>query len=201
MDAILSGFFLSLSLIVAIGAQNAFVLKQGLKQHHVFWVCSVCALSDATLIAVGIAGFGAAVDAFPALETTARYGGALFLLAYGSNSFLSAFRATHTLEPEGELPDALWKTILTGLAFTWLNPHVYLDTLVLLGAVSTQYEGPARIQFGVGAISASFLFFFSLGYGARFLAPFFHQPIAWKLLDFAIGLVMYAIAISLVLSV
>ena len=200
MDSILSGFFLSLSLIMAIGAQNAFVLKQGLKKHHVFWVCIVCAVSDAALISLGIAGFGAAVEAFPAIESVARYGGALFLVAYGGRSFLSAFRTSHTMEPEGEIPDALSKTVLTCLAFTWLNPHVYLDTIVLLGAVSTQYEGVSRLQFGAGAITASFVFFFGLGYGARFLAPLFHKPVAWKVLDFAIGVVMFAIATSLILS-
>lgn len=199
MDSILSGFFLSLSLIIAVGAQNAFVLKQGLKKHHVFWVCMICAVSDSVLIFAGITGFGAAVGAFPEVESAARYGGALFLLAYGAKSFLSAMGDNHTLEPEGDIPNALWKTIITCLAFTWLNPHVYLDTVVLLGAISVQYEGAARLQFGTGAITASFLFFFSLGYGARFLAPLFRQPVAWKILDFAIGLVMFAIATSLVL--
>ena len=200
MESLLSGFLLSLSLIVAIGAQNAFVLKQGLKKHHVFWVCLVCAVSDAVLIALGIAGFGAMVQAFPALEAVARYGGALFLFAYGGKSFISAFRSSHTLEPEGELPAALSKTILTCLAFTWLNPHVYLDTVVLLGSIATQYEGTARLQFGAGAVSASLVFFFSLGYGARFLAPLFHQPVAWKILDFLIGMIMFAIGISLLMG-
>ncbi|EED33665.1 lysine efflux permease [gamma proteobacterium NOR5-3] len=198
MESILSGFFLSLSLIIAIGAQNAFVLKQGLKQHHVFWVCLVCAVSDAVLIFAGTTGFGAAVEAFPEIESAARYGGALFLVAYSGKSFLSAWSTSHTLKPEGEIPGALWKTILTCMAFTWLNPHVYLDTVVLLGAISVQYEGAARVQFGVGAITASFIFFFSLGYGARFLAPVFQQPVAWKILDVAVGLIMFSIAISLV---
>lgn len=200
MDSGLSGFFLSLSLIVAIGAQNAFVLKQGLKKHYVFWVCSVCALSDAVLIFAGIAGYGAAIAAYPEIETAARYGGALFLAIYAVKSFYSAFGTSHALEPEGEIPAALWKTLLTCLAFTWLNPHVYLDTVVLLGAVSVQYEDAARVQFGIGAITASFVFFFSLGYGARFLGPLFQRPIAWKILDALIGLLMLFIAVSLVLA-
>ena len=200
MESALSGFVLSLSLIMAIGAQNAFVLKQGLKKHHVFWVCLVCGASDAILICLGIAGFGAVVEAFPTAESVARYGGAAFLFAYGGKSLISAFRKSHTLEPEGELADALSTTVLICLAFTWLNPHVYLDTVVLLGSIATQYEGVARIQFGAGAITASMVFFFSLGYGARFLAPLFHQPLAWKILDFAIALVMFAIALSLVLG-
>lgn len=200
MESILSGFLLSLSLIMAIGAQNAFVLKLGLKKHHVFWVCLVCAVSDAMLISLGIAGFGALIEAFPAIESMARYGGALFLLAYGGKSFISAFRTSHTLEPAGDTPEALSRTVLICLAFTWLNPHVYLDTVVLMGSIATQYEGASRLQFGGGAVAASILFFFSLGYGARFLAPLFHQPVAWKVLDFAIGLVMFAIATSLILG-
>lgn len=200
MQSVLSGFFLSLSLILAIGAQNAFVLKQGLKKHHVFWVCLACGASDALLIGLGIAGFGKIVEAFPAVESFARYAGALFLFAYGGKSFFSAFQTSHSLEPKGQLLDTLPKTLLTCMAFTWLNPHVYLDTLVLMGSVATQYEGISRVQFGAGAISASMVFFFSLGYGARFLAPLFHQPVAWKILDFAVGIIMFAIALSLVLG-
>jgi L-lysine exporter family protein LysE/ArgO len=200
MESAVSGLLLSLSLILAIGAQNAFVLKQGLKKHHIFWVCLICALSDGALIALGVAGFGALVDNFPAIESIARYGGALFLIGYGTKSFVSAFRTSHYLDPAGDVPETLTRTVLTCLAFTWLNPHVYLDTIVLLGSVATQYEGISRLHFGTGAISGSFLFFFSLGYGARFLAPLFHLPSAWKVLDFVIGLIMFAIAASLLLG-
>ena len=199
MESIVSGFFLSLSLILAIGPQNAFVLKQGLKKHHVFWVCLICALSDGALIVAGVAGFGALVGAFPAIESIARYGGALFLIAYGVKSFVSAFRTSHTLEPAGDAPATLFKTVLTCLAFTWLNPHVYLDTFVLLGSVASQYDETSRVYFGAGAVSGSFVFFFSLGYGARFLTPLFHRPLAWKILDFIIGLIMFSIAASLLL--
>ncbi|MEP6388747.1 MAG: LysE/ArgO family amino acid transporter [Halioglobus sp.] len=200
MESAVAGFFLSLSLILAIGAQNAFVLKQGLKKHHVFWVCLICALSDGVLIGLGVAGFGALVDAFPAIESVARYGGALFLTVYGIKSFVSAFRTSHHLDPAGDVPETLVKTVLTCLAFTWLNPHVYLDTVVLLGSVATQYDGVSRLHFGAGAVSGSFVFFFGLGYGARFLAPLFHLPSAWKVLDFVIGLIMFAIAASLLLG-
>ena len=199
MSAFLSGFSISLSLILAIGAQNAFVLKQGLKKHHVLLVCSICALSDAVLITCGVLGFGAVVQQFPIIETIARYGGAAFLGVYAAMSFYSAFTTTHKLNPEGELPASLASTAAACLAFTWLNPHVYLDTLVLLGSVSTQFE-TARVAFTAGAVSASFMFFFSLGYGARALIPVFTKPIAWKILEFVIGLVMLAIALALIVG-
>ena len=196
MESLVSDFILSISLIMAIGAQNAFVLKQGIKKHHVFWVCLVCAVSDAILIVAGIAGFGAAVEAFPALETGARYGGAAFLIAYGIKSLLSAFGPDHSLEPEGEVPDALAKTIAMTLAFTWLNPHVYLDTVVLIGSISAQYDD--RLGFALGAMTSSFVFFFSLGYGASILSPVFARPRAWQVLDAGIGVVMLGIALKLV---
>lgn len=199
MSALISGFTLSLSLILAIGAQNAFVLKQGLRKHHVILVCSICATSDAILILAGIAGFGALVKQFPSLQVVASLGGAAFLFAYGTRSFFSAFRNQHGLDPVGDTTQSAWKTALVCLAFTWLNPHVYLDTVVLIGSISTQYDD--LIMFGLGACAASFVFFFSLGYGARLLTPIFHKPISWKVLEFIIGIVMYGIALSLVLGV
>tara|TARA_B110000977_G_scaffold195808_1_gene274958 strand:+ start:32 stop:628 length:597 start_codon:yes stop_codon:yes gene_type:complete len=198
MSSFIAGFSLGISLILAIGAQNAFVLKQGLKKHHVFVVCFICALSDAVLIAAGIAGFGFIVQQYPQIEQLARYAGAVFLVAYGLKSFYSAFTLSHSMDAEGELLSSVYKTILTCLAFTWLNPHVYLDTMVLLGSISTQYEG-AKLLFAFGAIFGSFVFFFSLGYGARILIPIFEKPISWKILEFVIGLVMIFIAASLVL--
>jgi L-lysine exporter family protein LysE/ArgO len=198
MSSFIAGFSLGISLILAIGAQNAFVLKQGLKKHHVFVVCFICALSDAVLIAAGIAGFGVIVQQYPQIEQLARYAGAIFLVAYGLKSFYSAFTLSHSMDAEGELLSSVYKTILTCLAFTWLNPHVYLDTMVLLGSISTQYEG-AKLLFASGAIFGSFVFFFSLGYGARILIPIFEKPISWKILEFIIGLVMIFIAASLVL--
>lgn len=195
MNTLLAGFSLSLSLILAIGAQNAFVLKQGLKKHYVFMVCSICALSDAILIIAGVAGFGALVARFPALETIASLGGAAFLLAYGSRSLVSALATTHALDPAGDASAGRARTALACLAFTWLNPHVYLDTLVLIGSISTQYDN--KLLFCAGAVAASLTFFFSLGYGARLLTPIFHRPGAWKVLDGLIALIMYAIAGSL----
>ena len=199
MTAFLSGLTLGLGLIVAIGAQNAFVLRQGLKREHVFWVCLVCALSDAVLIAAGVAGFGFVVQQLPWLIEAMRYGGAAFLIAYGIRSVMAAFRSTETLEAAASSAGSLRKAILTVLAFTWLNPHVYLDTVVLLGSISTQF-GDARPLFAAGAMLGSFAFFFSLGYGARLLRPLFANVTAWRLLDGATALVMFAIAARLLLE-
>jgi L-lysine exporter family protein LysE/ArgO len=199
MNALIAGFTLSLSLILAIGAQNAFVLKQGLRKHHVFLVSSICAISDALLILAGVAGFGALVTQFPSIETIASYGGAAFLFAYGTRSFLSALKNDHGLDPAGDANQGPWTTALTCLAFTWLNPHVYLDTVVLIGSISTGYDN--RVMFGLGACAGSFVFFYSLGYGARLLTPIFQKPLSWKILEALIGVVMYSIAVSLLLSV
>lgn len=199
MSSFITGFILGFSLILAIGAQNAFVLKQGLKKHHVFAVCLICALSDALLISLGVGGFGVVIKQFPQIELFSRYAGAIFLIVYGIKSFISAFSTTHSLHAEGELPDSLSKTILACLAFTWLNPHVYLDTVVLMGSISTQYES-TKFEFTLGAVTSSFVFFFALGYGSRFLIPIFSKPKAWKILEFIIGIMMFAIAYSLVFA-
>jgi L-lysine exporter family protein LysE/ArgO len=197
--AFIPGFLLGLSLIVAIGAQNAFVLRQGLRREHVLAICLVCALSDAVLIAAGIAGFGALVTAVPWLAPVMRFGGAAFLLAYAVRSLISAWRNSGALNPSDEVRKSLAATLATCLAFTWLNPHVYLDTIVLLGSVSTRYAGH-RLAFALGAMSASFLFFFSLGYGARLLRPLFANPRAWRVLDGVIGITMLLLAAKLVLQ-
>lgn len=197
MTGFISGFFLGLSLILAIGAQNAFILKQGLRQQHVFILCLICALSDAVLIIIGVFGFSLAISTLPSVESFARYAGAIFLLVYGARSFYVAFNRNDALV-ESKVPNiSLAPAVLTCLAFTWLNPHVYLDTLLLLGSVSTQYP-EEQYQFALGAAIASFVFFFSLGYGARLLAPIFDKPKAWKVLEFVIGSIMCLIAISLV---
>ncbi|BEG75465.1 LysE/ArgO family amino acid transporter [Achromobacter xylosoxidans] len=196
-SAFLPGFFLSLSLIIAIGAQNAFVLRQGLRQEHVFAVCLVCAVSDAILIAAGVAGFGLASHALPWLEPVLRYGGALFLLAYAARSLRSALRNHGSLTPSGRQAAGLGATLATCLAFTWLNPHVYLDTVVLLGSISSQYEGH-KAAFALGAMMASFTFFFTLGFGARLLRPVFASQAAWRVLDVLVGIAMLAIALKLV---
>lgn len=191
----LPGFALGMSLILAIGAQNAFILRQGLRREHVFWICLTCALSDAVLIAAGVFGFGALAEAAPWFGPLMRWGGAAFLFWYGLASLRAAWRGGETLragQAEGLTLAAALGTVLT---FTWLNPHVYLDTVVLIGSVSAQYD---RAGFGAGAASASFVFFFGLGYGAALLAPVFARPRAWQVLDVGIGLTMWAIAARLV---
>ena len=195
MTSYLAGFGLGLSLILAIGAQNAFVLRQGLRREHVFWVCLTCAVSDAVLIVAGVTGFGTLAQRLPWLEPAMRWGGAAFLTWYGARALLSAWRGGQALAAGGAQVVSLKATLGTTLALTWLNPHVYLDTVVLLGSVSANY---AARPFGFGAVCASFTFFFALGYGARLLAPLFARPLAWRILDAGIGVVMWVIALSLV---
>ena len=197
MNAFISGLSLGFSLILAIGSQNAFVLRQGLKKEYVFIVCLICAVSDALLISLGVSGFSLIIIKTPWVEPVARYGGALFLLIYGAKSFWSAYSTNESLLPSEKNNSSLAAIVATCLAFTWLNPHVYLDTVVLLGSISTQYIGQ-KIEFAFGASLASFLFFFTLGYGARVLTPIFKKPKSWKVLDFLIGITMWAIAFSLV---
>lgn len=193
----LAGFALGFSLILAIGAQNAFVLRQGLRREHVFWICLTCAVSDALLIAAGVAGFGSLATLVPWFEPVMRYGGAAFLIVYGAISLRNAWRGGSALVTGNGAASSLGASLLTVLAFTWLNPHVYLDTVVLIGSISAQY--PNRLHFGLGAVSASFVFFFTLGYGARLLAPFFARARAWQVLDVVIALVMWAIAAKLLI--
>lgn len=192
-----TGLLLGGSLIIAIGAQNAFILRQGLIRQHVFILCLICALSDAVLIALGVAGLGALIAASPGLLMAITLGGAVFLAGY---AVLALRRALH---PEGLKAAArgsgsLKAAIATCLAFTFLNPHVYLDTVLLVGGLSARHEGAARFAFAGGAMGASFIWFFSLGYGARLLQPFFARPSAWRILDGIIALIMAGLSASLV---
>jgi L-lysine exporter family protein LysE/ArgO len=194
--ALASGLALGLGLIVAIGAQNAFVLRQGLRLEHVTAVVAVCAVSDVALIGAGVLGAGAALSRVPWLIPAVCFAGAAFLLTYG---LLAARRA---LRPGALLPDAvgaragLAVTVATCLALTWLNPHVYLDTVVLLGSMSSTY-GEHRWQFAAGAGLGSLAWFTGLGYGARLLRPVFARPAAWRVLDGAIAVVMTVLGVSL----
>jgi L-lysine exporter family protein LysE/ArgO len=194
-----TGFLIGLGLIVAIGAQNAFVLRQGLMRRHVLLVTSICAVSDALLILAGVAGLGTLVARSPQLLTVATLGGAAFLLAYGLMAARRALTPSRlTAAPEGEA--GLGRVVAATLAFTFLNPHVYLDTVVLVGSLSARFEGAGRASFAAGAMTASALWFYGLGFGARLLAPVFARPAAWRVLDALIACVMVAIAASLLRS-
>ena len=195
----LQGFAIGLSLIVAIGAQNAFVLKQGLKKQAVFWVCFVCALSDSILVVLGITGFATVIQLYPELVGFAKWAGAVFLVWYGLQHAIQAFQSNQSLHAGSQNEIQLSKIIIVCLALTWLNPHVYLDTVVLIGSISTQFE-QTKLYFALGVITASWFFFFSLGYGARVLIPVFANPKAWKVLDVVIALIMWSIAISLIMT-
>lgn len=198
-DAAFAGFRLGLGLILAIGAQNAFVLRQGLRREHVFATSLFCALSDAALITLGVSGFSFASRALPWLAPALRWGGVAFLAWYGLRSFRSALAGADGLKSEGAAATSLPRTLAVIAALTWLNPHVYLDTVVLLGSVSAQYPGRA-LAFGLGAVCSSFFFFFSLGYGARLLQPFFARPRAWVILDMLVGLLMWSLALGIALG-
>lgn len=198
--AFTTGFLTGFVLILAIGAQNAFVLHQGLTRHHIFAVCLTCALSDAILIALGVAGFGSLITLFPGLPIFMRFAGAAFLVVYGALRLRAAWLGQSQLEA-GAKSGSLRATVITCLMLTWLNPHVYLDTLALLGAVSTQYTGlSGKISFATGAIVASFTFFFSLGYGAKLMLPIMKSARAWQIMDTLVGLLMWALAAGLILS-
>jgi L-lysine exporter family protein LysE/ArgO len=193
-----AGFLVGGGLIIAIGAQNAFVLRQGLSRRHVFPVALFCSLSDALLILLGVGGLGALVVASPELLKIATWGGAAFLLAYGAFAFRRAVTPSAMQMANAEsasLPAAL----AACAAFTFLNPHVWLDTVVLVGSISATHGGQGRWIFGFGAAFASFCWFFSLAYGARLLAPLFARPSAWRVLDLVIGGVMWAIAATLLM--
>jgi L-lysine exporter family protein LysE/ArgO len=194
MSSVLAGFGFSLALIVAIGAQNAFVLRQGLRREHVLPVVAICAAADAVLIAAGIGGMGAVLTDAPAVVTAVRWGGAAFLVGY---AVLAARRALQpaALTPLDRPPSTLRATLLACLAFTFLNPHVYLDTVVLLGAVA--HHDPHQWAFGAGAATASLMWFLALGLGARRLAPLLARPSAWRVVDGAIAAVMVTLGVSL----
>ena len=196
IGAAVTGFATGFSLILAIGAQNAFVMRQGLLRSHVLPLCLLCALSDAVLIAAGVSGFGALASALPWFPRAMALAGAAFLLAYGAMRMMAAVRGDYAMTLAGQSA-SLGATLAMGAAFAWLNPHVYLDTLGLVGAVSTQFADADKLAFGAGAVTASFVFFFSLGYGARLLAPVMSSAAAWRRLDAGIALVMWALAAKL----
>ena len=198
--AALSGLGFGLSLIVAIGAQNAFVLRQGVRGQHVLPVIAVCAVSDIVLIGAGVAGFGTVVESFPAVLTVARYAGAAFLVGYALLAARRALGSSALIADAAGASVAVGASVLTCLALTWLNPHVYLDTLVLLGSFASTYAAPDRWFLAAGAMLASVGWFLALGYGARRLGPLFARPIAWRVLDSLIAAIMLALALGLLLA-
>ena len=178
-----SGFALGLSLIFAIGSQNAFILKQGLKKQHVFAICLFCAVSDALLISAGVAGFGTVTAKYPNIVTLAKIAGALFLLGYGLQSLYASASKSHALIQDSSSVNSLKKSLMLCFGFTWLNPHVYLDTLILVGCAS-QRERIVEVEVWIGVVSVVFfVFFFGLGYGARLLSPYRQASKAWDILD------------------
>lgn len=198
-SAFLEGFALSFGLILAIGAQNAFVIRQGLLRSHLFLVCLICAVSDATLIFLGVYGFGSWLSTVENAKLIMTCIAALFIFIYG------CLRVKSALNPEALNIDTTTTSTgsiaLTTLAFTWLNPHVYLDTILLIGGASTRYLGTERDFFAVGAAFASFTFFFSLGYGARSLSTHLSQPRTWKFIDGTIAVLMFVLCGILIGSI
>ena len=191
-----TGFGLGGGLIIAIGAQNAFVLGQGLRRHHPVLVALVCALCDAILIAAGVAGLGSLIAAYPILTKIAAWGGGGFLIWYGFSALKRLFE-TETLSEDAQAKKG-WKAVLSAtLAVTLLNPHVYLDTVVMLGGIGGQFPADERIGFALGAMSASFVWFFAIALGAAWLAPYVARPITWKIVDGLTCTVMWLVAYSL----
>jgi len=195
---LLVGFIASFTLIAAIGAQNAFVLRQGIRREHVLPVVALCTVSDVVLISAGIAGVGALISAHPSALNIAKFGGALFLVGYGLLAARRAWRPS-SLTPSEAAPSRLIEALLTCAALTFLNPHVYLDTVVLLGALANEHRDE-RWLFGVGAVTASAVWFVGLGLGARQLAGLFARPLTWRILDGLIAVMMIGLGTSLALS-
>ncbi|MFH8534034.1 LysE/ArgO family amino acid transporter [Streptomyces tendae] len=197
LTAAAAGFGTGLSLIVAIGAQNAFVLRQGVRRDAVLAVVGICALSDAVLIALGVGGVGAVVVAWPGALTAVGWIGGAFLLCYGALAARRVFRPSGALRADGDAAGSRRRAVLTCLALTWLNPHVYLDTVFLLGTVAAD-RGPLRWTFGLGAAVASLVWFAALGFGARYLGRFLARPAAWRVLDGLVAATMIVLGLSLV---
>jgi L-lysine exporter family protein LysE/ArgO len=197
MSAFIQGFFISMGLIVAIGAQNIYVLKRGLLKESVFLVAFICSLIDTALILAGVKGLGTFLETFPSFLLYITWFGILFLCIYGLLAFKSAF-LTYSMNVD-TTPQRVstFKIIMTLLSLSFLNPHVYLDTVLLIGTIGSHYEGQLQNLFASGAASASFVWFFSLAYGSRILIPLFKRPLTWKLLDLLTAFIMFFVAYSL----
>lgn len=199
LAAALAGLGFGLSLIVAIGAQNAYVLRQGLRKEHVFVIVAICALSDAALIAVGVAGLGAIIQQLEWLLLLIEVIGGVFLCTYGVMAAKRAWKPEVLNTDTGGAAISLKVAVGTVLALTYLNPHVYLDTVLLLGSVAGTYEAN-RWWFAAGAMLGSIIWFSTLGFGARLLDPVFKKPTAWRVLDAIIAVVMFTLGMSLLVS-
>lgn len=195
-DSALEGFALSIGLILALGPQNVFVMRQGLMRSHVFAVCLACSVFDALLITAGVLGVGSILAGIEGAEFMIAIGASIFLISYGLLRIKSAMSPVG-MSTEGEGESDLAPTIAAAAAFTFLNPHVYVDTLLLIGGTSSRYLGDERVAFGIGAATASFVFFFSLGYGARSLSEVLNKPKAWKYIDLSIACIMFIIAAAI----
>ncbi len=194
LSAAIAGFLSGAGLIIAIGAQNAFVLRQGLQKEHVGLVVATCIFGDVALILCGVAGMGALVKEWPVLLQALRFGGAAFLAVYGVMAAKRAWHGSSGLNAQGNGVRQWQRVLLACLAFTFLNPHVYLDTMILLGSLSTRYPGMVRWAFAAGACAASVTWFVTLGFGARWLLPVFAKPWAWRALDALIAVFMLVLA-------
>lgn len=192
-----NGLLIAAGLIMVIGAQNAYVLQQGLLKNHVFTLCTICFVADALLIIAGVAGLGGYIVRYPLILKTVAFLGAGILLFYACKSLRAAFRAEALTAPAGAGQTARGPAVATLLALTFLNPHVYLDTVLLIGSISAQYRDQALAAFTAGAVSASGLWFYSLGYCAKTLSPVLARPSAWRKLNIAIALIMLLVAFSL----
>lgn len=197
----LNGLALSAGLIIAIGAQNAFLLNRALRNQHQYMIALFCSITDATLICLGIFGMGFLVQVQPNLWLWITWGGIFFLFFYGALAFKSAANSHTMKEDSSQSEYSLLRALTVAASVSWLNPHAYLDTLVLLGGISSQYEGIHKLWFGLGAVSASFIWFFGLAWGARWLMPAFKKPAAWRILDALIGIIMWTIAAGLMVHI
>ncbi|AGH38497.1 Lysine efflux permease [Bibersteinia trehalosi USDA-ARS-USMARC-188] len=199
MHSFLHGFVVCFGLIVSIGAQNAFLLKQGILKQHVFWVAFICFFCDVVLMTLGVLGLGSIIAQSPLSSLILALVGAIFLFTYGSRSFIAAYRGIGALQAEQGRKVSLKRAIAITLAITLLNPHVYIDTVVIVGGIGGTLTLEQKIQFLSGALICSFLWFFGVGYGAGLLSGYFAQRRTWQILDAITGLIMYAIALSLLL--
>ena len=198
IHSFLTGFFLGFSLILAIGAQNTFVLRQGILGQHVFYVALFCALSDALLISIGVVGISFFLNNFISQNSNIIFAlSAVWLVGYGLIRLRSVLKSNNTIEIETSMLKDLFPTISVAAVLTFLNPHVYLDTMILIGSISQQFSGFHKVTFTLGAILASFIFFFSLAYGAKIFSPLMQRQSAWRALDCLIALVMFSIAFQL----